>query len=171
MYHRACVSCFRSRALPAEVQVSGDRQVPRLRSECHGGAVAPKFPFFQQKKHGLKWCFLISWIGNHPFLFILVSYHLDLLKVIHTISLVWFGQKKKVYTVKLQRRGSSEKNQKGETKLAGVPWTCATPLKKFNGCKGSLNHLRHKAPPWQTGRVRFRGVSRAHSWGCGSSID
>lgn len=33
-----CVLGTRSRA--AEVQVSGDRQVPRLRSECHGGAVA-----------------------------------------------------------------------------------------------------------------------------------
>ena len=84
----------------------------------------------------------------------------------HKLGLIW---QKKVYTVKLQRRGSSEKNQKGETKLAEVPWTCATPLKKFNGCKCSLNHLRHKAPPWQTGRVRFRGVSGAHSWGCGSS--
>lgn len=35
----------------------------------------------------------------------------------HKLGLIW----KKKGTVKLQRRGSSEKNQKGETKLAGVP--------------------------------------------------
>ena len=85
MYHRACVSCFR-RALPAEVQVSGDRQVPRLRSECHGGAVAQMVPseggallgilvprssrFFQQKKRGFRDVFLFPGLETiHFYLF------------------------------------------------------------------------------------------------------
>lgn len=84
----------------------------------------------------------------------------------HKLALIW--QKKG--TVKLQRRGSSEKKSKRWNQTC---WSslnvCNTPQKFQRLQRQQTNHLRHKAPPWQTGRVRFRGVSRAHSWGCGSS--
>ena len=65
------------------------------RRRCSDGAIeggnfgAPKFPFFPTTKSMVKSdVFLFPGLETIHFFLILVSYHLDLLKVIHTISLV-----------------------------------------------------------------------------------